>query len=161
MESSEQPGAIFNPSAQFLIILVCISQVGVCRYLERWQISPYVWKGWFLLFRSFLLYMMILNLKFICYVNEFLLKPFWMKLSWGTPVVLRRPRLSWIGWPGRLSCPGCPVLAVMSWLSCPDCPVLAVLSLLSCPGCPVSAVPSQFSCPQLSFSCYPACSLMF
>jgi hypothetical protein len=36
--------------------------------------------------------------------------------------------------PDWLSCPGCPVLTVLSWLSCPDSPVLDVLSWLSCSG---------------------------
>jgi hypothetical protein len=64
----------------------------------------------------------------------------------------------------RLSCPACPVLAVLSrlvlsklsytscpaWLSCPGHPVLAVLTLLPCPTCPVLAAQPRHPCPQLS-----------
>ncbi len=51
-----------------------------------------------------------------------------------------------------MSCPGYPVLCVLSCLSCPTCPVLSVLSRSSCPwlSCPWLACPGcpvQVSCP--------------
>ncbi len=69
-------------------------------------------------------------------------------------------RLSFLSVKYPLSCPGCPVINVMSLLSCsgrsvlsvlskmtcPGCIVPAVLSRLSDPGCPVLAVPSGLSC---------------
>ncbi len=42
--------------------------------------------------------------------------------------------------PSWLSCPDCPLLAILSWLSFPGFPVLAVPSWLTRPGCPVLAV---------------------
>jgi hypothetical protein len=68
-----------------------------------------------------------------------------------------------------LSCPSCPILALLPalmslisgsdcpvYLSCPDCPVLAVMSLLSCSGrsvlsvCPVLPVQADFRFPVLT-----------
>ncbi len=71
--------------------------------------------------------------------------------------------LSWLYYHGctvRLSCPRCPVLAVIFWPSCPlypDLPVLsqlsspALLARLSCFRCPVPAVLSQLSSPNCHF----------
>jgi hypothetical protein len=68
------------------------------------------------------------------------------------------------GFPFPLSCPGFPVLTVLSRLSCPGCPIPAVHQL-SCPGCPVPASLSSLSCPSFpvlavlsrqSFSSYSA-----
>jgi hypothetical protein len=63
------------------------------------------------------------------------------------------------GYTVSLSCPSCPVLAVMLWQSCPMFPVLAVLtrpsylaflSRLSSPGCPVPAARPCYSSSCLS-----------
>jgi hypothetical protein len=93
----------------------------------------------------------------------------WMKLGRGYqagplyPVQADLSRLTCEVVVYWLSCPGCPVPAVLSRLSCPCCPsspvltvltsvscadyrllsVLAVLSRLSCPDCPVPTVLSR------------------
>ncbi len=55
----------------------------------------------------------------------------------------------------RLSCPGCPILAVLPRLSCLSCPAPAFLSPALFPCCPVFL--SCFYCPVLSVLSYMPC----
>jgi hypothetical protein len=102
------------------------------------------------------------------------------------PLSTARVVPSRLSYPGWLSCPSCPVLAVifwpfcfvsslystipsvfsdfpvpafLFWLSCPSCLVPAVLPQLSYTSCPIPAVLSSLSCPGLPRMTCPRCPM--
>ncbi len=75
------------------------------------------------------------------------------------PVLAVLYRLTCLGWPFRLTCPRFSVLPVLSQISSPSYLSTVVPSRLSCPRCPILAVMFWPSCPLFPILYYPDCLL--